>query len=316
MAINLSGLGMAAISFILILGIWYAIDVKKNKSKISNYDKRLRKLEEDDDDDIYNPLVGEDETKNLNPIDKLELNLQEAEIKMGVIPFLIAIGVLAIILYLIALKLFGKPLIALAPLPFALYFVPNIIISTKKQKALDQLEKELVLVFRRMSSVLQSGSILQALDDVKKMENLSKKTKLMLYEIRHYIKYGDSIETAFYKATSKIKCENLQIAVITIDLNKEFGADLSKSLNNIAERIQKKQVSLAEANSLLSGVKVMSYILSIVPFLLLGYITYQSPGYFDGYLVSINNQIVFLCLISCIFLGIFVVTKKAGEKVV
>lgn len=306
--INTSGIILSAIAFVSIIFLWFIYDTKFNKNKLSNLDQRLQKGDEEN-------IIKTDQEKDKRDIfEKLQDTLNDAEIQMNMWIFLLIISISTIALYAITLAVFKQPLVAFAPLPFTLYLLPNLIISTKKNKVMDKFDDELIVVLRRMSSVLQSGSVLQALEEVKDMKNLSRKMRVFLNEVHHYNRYGDSIEESFYKASKEIKSENLEIAVVSIDLNKELGADLGSSLNDIAMRIQKKQLSAKEAKSLLAQTIVIGNVLSGAPFLLLGYIAYANPSYFDNYLMSVANQIVFLALIALMFVGIFIIQKGSQTK--
>lgn len=304
--INITGVALGAFAFVAILSILYFIEGKLNKNKITNLDERLYKTDQE---------IKKEEEKKLIFLDKLELDLKEAEIKMGLLPFCILMSIGTIMLYFLSYSMFKKPLIGLAPVPFSLYFVPYMIIDGKKHKVMKKFDDELIVVLRRMSAILQTGSVLQALEDVKNLSQISPKMRIMLNKVHHNYKYGDSIEEAFYKATKQIKSENLMIAAISIDLNKELGADLGNSLNELSKRIQKKQIMSKKADSLMASTVMIGKVLSFVPFLLLGYISYSDPTYFDCYLSKTTNQIVFMGMILMMFIGIYVINKNSKNKV-
>lgn len=313
--INTTGIIAGSLAFVSILGISYFIEEKKNRNKMSDLNKRLNREENEDflEEFEKNKVSEKEEAKFF--IDKLEQELEEAEIKMGIIPFCLIMFIATVILYFVSLSIFKKAFVALAPLPFTLYFVPRLIIDNKKQAVMKKFDKELIVVLRRMSSVLQSGSILQAVEEVKNLKQLSKKMKKMLYEIHHRIKFGDSIETAFYKAAKEYNSKSLEIAVVSIDLNKELGADLSSSLNEIAQRIQQKDLMLQEANSLMASTYMIGNVLSVAPFLILAYLGHANPTYFDDYLVSFSNQCTFMTMILVMFAGIYFVQKSTKAKI-
>ena len=307
--INTTGIFLGAIAFLLIIIIWLVIDSKVNKVQTSNLDDRLKKFDNKEE------KKKEVTNKKKNFLERLQDNLNEAEIKMNIWLFIFINGVATVILYAITLAIFKQPLVGLAPLPFTIYFLPTLIINNKKNKVLDKFDEELVIVLRRMSSVLQSGSILQALEEVKDLKNLSRKMRIFLNEVHHYNRYGDSIEEAFYKAGKNLKSENLKIAIVSIDINKELGADLSSSLNEISKRIQKKQLAAKEAKSLIAQTVTVGNVLSVAPFVIIAYIAISNPSYFGSYLSNMSNQIIFMGLIFFMFVGIFIIQKGANQRV-
>lgn len=307
--INTTGVILGSISFGLILFLWFLYEEKISKRNVTELDKRLNKFDEEQE-------KKEDfETKKKDFFTRMEETLEDAEIKLNVWVFFFIFLIASIVLYLVTLSIFTQPLVAFAPLPFTLYLLPRLIIDTKKKKAMDKFDSELITVLRRMASVLQSGSVLQAIEEARELKNISTKMKKLLATVHHNIKFGDSIEDAFYKASKDIKSESLEIAIVSIDLNKELGADLSGSLNDIAMRIQKNQITDREAQSLIAQTVVIGNVLSVMPFLILGYMAYSNPTYFSDYLLSITNQITFMGMIFLMFVGIFIIQKGAQQKI-
>ncbi|QUH22024.1 type II secretion system F family protein [Alkaliphilus sp. B6464] len=294
-----------AISFIGV-GVITIISRKKSAT-----DRLLDKKFEEDKESI------EIEKEILRPktfIERLAGDLRAAEIKMDVRLFVLLIILLSVFLYIGAYALFKQPLVAIAPLPFALYFVPRTILDAKKAKQMDTFEEELVQVLRRMSSVLKNGSILQALEDVKDLPTLSEKTRLLLNEVYHRYKYGDTIESAFHIVAEKSGSEQFKICAISIHINKELGADLSESLNEISLDIQRKRMSERESKSLMGQTVAMGRILSLAPFAIITYITTANEDYFTQYLDTLQHQLVFLGLIMVMFFGMFIVNKLSRSN--
>ena len=223
-----------------------------------------KKFEEDDD--LVKP--NQPEIKK-GFIGKIERDLVDAQLNMDARVFIMIIIVFTIILYIGAFYIFGQPLVSFAPLPFSLYFVPKMLLDFKKEKAMEKFESELVQILRRMSSVLKNGSVLQALEDVKDLPSLSEKSRMLLNEIYHRYKYGDSIESAFYKVAEKSGSDQFKLCAISIDINKELGSDLSQSLNEIALNIQQLRLSEKESKSLKAQSVMIGRILSIAPFFII-----------------------------------------------
>lgn len=308
--INPTGVILATISFVMVIFLLFLYDKNSPKHKISELDRRLQQIN-DEEEKVKKEIKREDENyESLSPFEKLQYSLDDAEIALSLSTFLLIFTIASIFLYLIALSVFKQPLVAFAPLPFTIYLFPKMIIESKKRKVMRKFNEELIIVLRRMSSTLQTGSVLQALIEAKNIPTLSKKMKGMLNEIHHRYHYGDDIVDAFYKAAKGIKSENLDIAIVSLDLNKELGADLGGSLGDIAMRIQDRQLSARESESLMASTFVIGQILSVTPFLIIGYLTYTNPTYFSDYLISLNNQVLFMVIIAFMFFGIYIVNTK------
>lgn len=246
--------------------------------------------------------------------ERIENDLKSGNSKIDIKTFLVVIFISSIVLYIVAFSLFGQPLIAIAPLPFTLYFIPKTYIDSLKQKQLDTFEAELVQILRRMSSILKNGSVLQALEDVKDSITFSEKSRIMLNEIYHRYKYGDSIESAFYKVAEKSGSHQFMLCAISIDINKELGADLSTTIGNIAMNIQKQQLVEKETKSLKASTVMIGKVMSVMPFGIIGFIAEANPNYFRDYLQTLSNQMIFLGLLMWMFVGVFILNKMGNQK--
>lgn len=299
-----------ALGVFIIIMLAYLVVMAIQKSKKTKTEKLLEKKFEEDDD-LVKP--NQPETKK-GFIGKIERDLVDAQLNMDARVFIMIIIVFTIILYIGAFYIFGQPLVSFAPLPFSLYFVPKMFLDYKKEKEMEKFESELVQILRRMSSVLKNGSVLQALEDVKDLPSLSEKSRMLLNEIYHRYKYGDSIESAFYKVAEKSGSDQFKLCAISIDINKELGSDLSQSLNEIALNIQQLRLSEKESKSLKAQSVMIGRILSIAPFFIIGFMVTQNKEYFEAYLRTIDHQLIFMLLFSIMFFGVYVIEKISKEK--
>lgn len=308
------GAPFLALAVFITIMVIYLIITTIQKSKKTMTEKLLEKKFEEDrkEDELLHPSDNQVEKKGL--IGKLEKELLEAQIKMDVRVFILIIFVLTILFFIGAFYIFGQPLVALAPLPFTLCFIPKTFIDYKKEKNMDRFESELIQILRRMSSVLKNGSVLQALEDVKDLHSLSEKSRILLNEIYHRYKYGDSIESAFRKVAEKSGSEQFKLCAISIDINKELGADLSQSINEVALSIQRIRLTQKESKSLIAQSVMIGRVLSIIPFFILGFMIMQNRDYFSSYLETIGHQFIFMLLFMMMFFGIYIVDKVAKAK--
>jgi Flp pilus assembly protein TadB len=300
-----------ALGVFIIIMLAYLVVTTIQKSKKTMTEKLLEKKFEEEKDDFINPNQPEIRKGFLG---KIERDLIDAQLNIDIRVFVMLIIVFSIILYIGAYYVFGQPLVSFAPLPFSLYFVPKMFLDFKKEKQMERFESELVQILRRMSSVLKNGSVLQALEDVKDLPSLSEKSRILLNEIYHRYKYGDSIESAFYKVADKSGSNQFKLCAISIDINKELGSDLSQSLNEVALSIQQLRLSEKESKSLKAQSVMIGRILSIVPFFIIGFMMTQNKEYFETYLQTIDHQLIFMFLFSIMFVGIYIVETIAKQK--
>lgn len=312
--ISLNAVIISLLTFLVLIGLGMAIVVLPNRQKKNKYEERLGQIPDE-------PLYPEEtlnkfkkNNKKRSIYGKLMEDYKEAEMSMPFSNFMIVMVGLSILLFIVVVFIFKQPLIGLSPLPFTLYLLPRSIVDSKKIKIIDEFEDQLINVLRRMSSVLKNGSVIQALESVKDVDNYSPKMKLFLSEVHHRFKYGDSIETAFYKASEKIPSKNLRLCCISIDINKELGSDLGHSLNEISMNMQKRKLIEKESKSLMATTLMIGKTLSVAPFLILGYLGYSTPEMYVEYLQSIPNQLIFMTGIMVMLLGVFVIEKMGRTR--
>lgn len=244
-------------------------------------------------------------------INNLESTLIEADIKIGVNFFILIVFIATVALYFGTMAIFKTPIVALGPLPFTLYFIPQTIIDAKKRKKMETFESELVMILRRMSSVIRNGSILQALEEVKDMHSLSEQSRYMLNEIYHLYRYGSNIDEAFKVVAEKSGSKQFKLCAISIEHNKELGSDLAENLNNISIDIQRRRMAELESKSLMGQTLAMGRILSFAPFGIIAALAFMNPDYFNDYLVTLSHQFTFLALIIVMLFGIYFINKQS-----
>lgn len=301
----MTGSAFLALGVFIFIMFIYLVIINVQSRKRDFTDRINKRFEGDpiDEDEDTNPI----EEKNKGFMNKLEQDLIDAQINMDVRVFLVLVLILSVLLYIGAFYLFQQPLVSIAPLPFTLYFLPKMIIDYRKEKQMEKFDTELVQILRRMSSVLKTGSVLQALEDVKDLPTLSEKSRIMLNEIYHRYKFGDSIEEAFYKVAEKSGSEQFQLCAISIDINKQLGADIGESLNQIAIDIQRNMLTKKESKSLTAQSVMIGRILSIVPFFLVSFMIAQDREMYIEYLSKLNHQFIFMFLIGMMFVGIYII---------
>lgn len=318
MDINVSAMLAAVTSFILIVGIMFFLQFKQEKklNKLKNLDKLnyANGTKEEDEEDSADEDKNTKKKFNLFDFEYLREELKDADLTMEPSVFVLGMILAAVVMFMAANWVFKSAIVSLAPIPFCLYLLPKMILIKRKKSAMLKFNKELVIVLRRMASILQNGSILMALEDVKDLSNLSPKMHVYLNEVYHNISFGDDIIVAFRKAVHDIKSPNLELFICTTDLNKELGSDIAGALNSIAMRIQTLDLSRKEAKSLLASTSTIGTIIGIIPFGLMLYMGVTNPSYFPDYLTTIDHQIIFFCIVLFMFIGLYVVGTQSENE--
>lgn len=311
MSIDFSSVMLSIITFVLIVGIMFLFEFKEQKKtkKLSTLDK-LNSTDDESDENIKE----KDKKNKFSLFSNLDEQLLDAEIKVDATIFMIGMFGLAFFVCSIMFWIFQDSFVCLAPIPFCLFFLPKMIFQSKKNSVMKKFDLELVVVLRKMASVLHNGSMLQALEDVKDMPSLSRKMRIYLNLVHHKYSYGDDIIDAFRSSVGDIQSENLQSFIRAADLNKELGADLANNFNDMAMRIQDLDLTRKEAHSLMATTKTVGTVIGCVPFFIMFYMRTANPDYFPDYLTTVDHKIIFFGILSMMFFGIYALVTSSDVK--
>lgn len=243
-----------------------------------------------------------------NFFDKLEKELKEAEIKMDARSYALMILAITVVVYVALYFFTGTFLVPLAILPFPLYFIPVMIMDTKREKIMARFDQELILVLRRMSSITKNDSILKALEDVKDYPAYSQKMRFILNKIYALFSYGNSIEDSFLIVSQEVASEDFRRVAIAISIDKALGADLSLSLHEISATISDDNIKLKKVKSMLASSKVSARFLSIAPYCLVGFMMKSMPTFAD-YMTTTTHQLIVTAILGLMGFGVFYVNS-------
>ena len=246
---------MCATIVVLFFALFYLIN---NKHKVN---KKIGRLHSSQSFDV----VSKKKEKKIDVLlDRLDKRLKDAEIKMPVNRFLAIILFASVATYSAGYILTDTWLVPVGLLSFPLYFVPDMIISSKRDKVIARFNTELIMVLRRMSAITKNDSVLRALEDVKDYPVYSEKMRILLNKIYLHFSFGDSIEEAFNKVAEEHPSKLLKLVAISINVNKSLGSNLSANLHEIATQIQSEMLMKKEADSekvseAMSALQVLGY---------------------------------------------------------
>ena len=266
---------------------------------------------------LHNVDVEKEEKKKKTTkfIEKLDKELREAEINLNPYVAITFISCISVLIYILAFIATGSFIVPIALLPFPIYFVPVTILDSKRMAIKSRFETEFVMVLRRMSAITKNDSVLKALEDVKDYPSFSPKMRFILTKIYTKFQYGDSIENAFLEVAPEVPSEDFKKAALTIAHDKQLGANLSLSLNQIATNTADESLRKKNAKSLLATGITTGKIMSVAPYAILIYLFSANGSYFDDYFASIQNQVIFAAIMLFMSIGVFVVQKISREEI-
>ncbi len=160
------------------------------------------------------------------------------------------------------------------------WFAPKPIIGVMYRRRVDKFNLQMVDGLGLMSNAMKSGlSVVQALSVVvEQMPNpISQEFNLVLSEN----KVGVTVEEAFDNLAKRVKCEDVEMFVTSVNILKETGGNLAETFDTIVYVIRERlkvetKIQALTAQGFYQGMTLLS-----VPPLLGVYFSVSEPGFMD-----------------------------------
>ena len=199
-------------------------------------------------------------------------------------------------------------------LPFLVgFFLLDVIYFIKNKAYQNKLENDLLSAIIIMNNAFKSGrSIVQAIDIVsKEMEGqIAKEFEKMSLELS----YGLEIDAVFKRFANRIKLDEVNYLTASLTILNKTGGNIIEVFSSIEKTMFNKKKLKLELKSLTSSSRLIVYVLFVVPFLFILFISIISPGYFSPFVTTNLGRI--LSLIMFIYYLIFIYAVRKIMKVV
>ncbi len=188
---------------------------------------------------------------------------------------------------------------------------------------------------------------------IRRQNELQKQFKDMIQAVLANLQAGNSMENAFIKAGREVELiygkesdiyfemnkmelqlkNNLTLEQILMDLGnrsgvsdiksfaevfstaKRGGGNFREMIENICEIISAKVDTEIEITTLIAGKVMEQRIMSIVPFIIILYISFSSPGYFDSLYHNTFGIITMSILLGIYLLSVYIAQRIIDIKV-
>lgn len=251
-------------------------------------------------------------TSGLNPIlsrtshtGKLADDLQKADLKLKSSEWVLAVAGVGVVVGLIAWLRFGS-FIAFLPCPFAVWILSGLFLRFRQRKRTRAFNNQLGDTLTLLSNALKAGhSFAQALSSVAKNANppISEEFARATREIA----LGISVDDAMNHMVERNKSEDFDLMVTAVQIQRVVGGNLAEILDSIAFTIRERVRIQGEIRTLTAQARASGLIITLLPFFLVGALTFISPGYFN---------VMFSDPLGHIMLGIAVFSIAIGTALI
>jgi tight adherence protein B len=188
------------------------------------------------------------------------------------------------------------------------FALPTLVIKVIERRRKNRFRGQLVDGLLMLSSSLKAGlSLIQALEVITEEmpAPMSQEFGLLLREN----KMGITLDESLKKLNSKMQIEELSLVINAILVARETGGDLTKVFSRLATTLRDNMKLKENINTLTMQGRLQGIIMSLLPFVFVGWVVAFNPHHFD---VMFNSDLGRMLLIIAVVLqvvGIFLIRK-------
>lgn len=156
------------------------------------------------------------------------------------------------------------------------FFIPPLIIRYLKSWQTKQFDQQFLAALEIISRSLRAGrSFLQALETV--TQQIPPPLSQEIGEVLREINLGVSPQQSLNNLAQRIPSRELGLAVNAINIGRETGGDLTKTLDRITSTMRQRNRINEKISALTAQGRLSAVIVSVLPVILLAVISYISP---------------------------------------
>ena len=227
--------------------------------------------------------------------------LMRAEEFIGVSFFSVAVVFLFFLLALNQLLL---------AIPFAVlaYFIPGFLVNRKKDKRMEALTNQLPEALDIISSGLRAGfSFPQAMAVVSR--EMQPPIKDEFYRVIWENRMGKTLEQALQNMEERTDCEDLDLFINALLIQKQVGGNLAEVLNNISHTIRDRVRIMGEIKTLTTQGKMSALIIILLPIGIALFLLVVNPEYILLLVQELVGQIMLATSVVLMIIGTLLIRK-------
>lgn len=241
-----------------------------------------------------------------NYLNKKEIMLEQANIRIGPLKFVFYTKLVNTILSIVASYLIG--VMYLIPVCWFMFsYLTNVYIKTKIKRRQIKCEKQLISAIRLMGGAIGAGSSpVQALSKVgyEAQEPIRSEFNKIIADLNYGVSYSDS----FRKLYLRLPTKNFNLFANTMIIQRDTGGNLTKILKTMENTLVEKEKLKDKLKALTAQGKLSAIILTFMPYGVAAFISMTSPGYLNPLFEGMGLYILVYAITSSIF-GWIIVNK-------
>jgi tight adherence protein B len=239
--------------------------------------------------------------------------IRQAGLKRRVGEVLLYIPLLACTTFLIT-ALIGLPAVFGLVIAFVAGSLPLIVVNRIRHKRTVRFGEQLPDGLDLVRSALQAGhGFLSALNVVGETfpDPISQELRWVAEEVR----LGLPMRDALYHLAERIDDSNVPILVVGVLVAQEVGGNLAEVIDNVTHTIRERAKLQREMRVLTAQGRLSGLVLTVLPFLLGGFLFFLNPVYFRPMIETTTGLYMLAYALGSIFVGHLVIQRLVNIKV-
>ncbi|RLD17307.1 MAG: hypothetical protein DRI36_04120, partial [Caldiserica bacterium] len=218
--------------------------------------------------------------------------------------FKLAFGLLIFILLQITLKKF---IFSLLGSIFGFY-IPSFIARKKYEREFKLFEDQLMDSLGILTNSLQAGaSLLQALEVM--VRETDPPLSREFGEVLRQVRLGVPLDKALKELTRRVPSKDLHLAVLAMNVTREYGGNLGEILMRISEVMRERKKIQGKIDAITAQGRISGWIITFVPILLLIVLRFMEPDMFGLMFTTTLGNILLALAIIMVTLGNLFIKK-------
>lgn len=238
---------------------------------------------------------------------KLQRDLNRADIKLTVGEFMAIIGGAGVLGFLAGFVVFRNPIIAVA-VGFVGTLVPRMYVNNQRKKRLNQFNNQLSDTIGLLSNSLRSGySMFQSMEMVARegAPPISQEFERVVREVG----LGLAPDEALEHLVDRMQSDDLEMMVTAMNVQREVGGNLAEILDTISHTIRERVKLKGEVKVLTAQQAISGYVITGLPVVLSLVLFLINPKYMSTLWTDQCGWVMVGVSVSMISIGYFFIRK-------
>jgi tight adherence protein B len=244
---------------------------------------------------------------------RLQLFLQQAAIDMQVVPFLLIALILALFAFVGTLAA-GLTIVFCVTTAVAVGSAPFLVAQYKRQQRFARFEEQFPDAMELLSRAVRAGHAFTTAFSLiaEEMANPVAEEFRATYQQQNL---GLPLRDALQNMAARMPLPDVKIFIAALEIQRDSGGNLGEILNNLAMVVRERFKILREVRVLTAEGRLSMYVLTAMPFIVLGLLYLTNPGYIAPLFIDPIGLRALWAAAIMQFIGYLIIRKMVRIKV-